>query len=146
MENRESSKRPHQRLEVWRDAMDLVEAIYRFSSSFPDSERFALTQQIRRCAVSIPSNIAEGAARRSRAEYKRFVSIARGSLSELDTQVQIAERLGYASAQPTMVDLIERSFARLTALLNALEKAEAPQRGFSDSPFPIPDSRPSNAR
>lgn len=146
MENRESSKRPHQRLEVWRDSMDLVEAIYRFSASFPDSERFALTQQMRRCAVSIPSNIAEGAARRSRAEYKRFVSIARGSLSELDTQVQIAERLGYASAEPILVDLIERSFARLTALLNALDKVKAPTRGSNDSQFPIPDSRPSHAR
>jgi len=146
MENRESSKRPHQRLEVWRDAMDLVEVIYRFSSVFPDTERFALTQQIRRCAVSIPSNIAEGAARRSRAEYKRFVSIARGSLSELDTQVQIAERLGYAYPQPILVDLIERSFARLTALLNALERPEASKRCLTDSPFPIPDSRPSNAR
>ena len=146
MENRESSKRPHQRLAVWRDSMDLVEAIYRFSASFPDSERFALTQQMRRCAVSIPSNIAEGAARRSRAEYKRFVSIARGSLSELDTQVQIAERLGYASADSVLVDLIERSFARLTALLNALDKVEAPTHGSNDSPFPIPDSRPSHAR
>ena len=146
MENRESSKRPHERLEVWRDAMDLVEATYQFSAEFPDSERFALTQQMRRSAVSVPSNIAEGAARRSRAEYKRFVSNARGSLSELDTQRQIAERLHYGAAPRTLIELTDRVFARLTALLNALEKSEAPASGFSDSPFPIPESRSSNAR
>jgi four helix bundle protein len=85
MGNRESSKRPHERLEVWRDAMDLVESIYRFSAVFPDAERFGLTSQLRRAAVSVPSNIAEGAARRSTPEYLRFLSIARGSLSEMDT-------------------------------------------------------------
>jgi hypothetical protein len=79
MENGELSKRPHERLEVWRDSMELVEMIYKISSTFPDSERFGLTSQIRRAAVSIPSNIAEGAARRSTPEYLRFLSIARGS-------------------------------------------------------------------
>ncbi len=100
MGNGESFKRPHERLDVWRDSMALVEATYRFSSLFPDSERFGLTSQVRRCAISVPSNIAEGAARRSTAEYLRFLSIARGSLSELDTQIQIAMRLGYAEASP----------------------------------------------
>ncbi|MGO4780346.1 four helix bundle protein, partial [Lysobacter sp. 2RAB21] len=78
MGNRESSTRPHEGLEVWRDAMDLVETIYRFSARFPDSERFGLTSQLRRAAISIPSNVAEGAARRSTKEYLRFLSIARG--------------------------------------------------------------------
>src|SRR5690606_39584921 len=73
MENGESAKRPHARLEVWRDAMDLVECVYRFSGSLPDSERFGLTSQLRRAAVSVPSNIAEGAARRSTQEYIRFL-------------------------------------------------------------------------
>ncbi|KRE96562.1 four helix bundle protein [Frateuria sp. Soil773] len=122
MENGESFKRPHEDLHVWQDAMHLVEAIYQFSSNFPDTERFGLTSQIRRAAISIPSNIAEGAGRRSRLEYQRFLSIARGSLSELDTQYQVAIRLGLARAcQPTS-DLINRVFARLTALLNALDK------------------------
>jgi four helix bundle protein len=124
MGNRESSKRPHERLEVWRDAMDLVEAIYRFSSVFPDSERFGLVSQIRRAAVSIPANIAEGAARRSTKEYVRFLSIARGSLSEADTHVQIAERLRLASPNEALRDLIDRCFAKLTALMNALERTD----------------------
>ncbi|WP_395791045.1 four helix bundle protein [Aquimonas sp.] len=126
MGNRESSKRPHERLEVWRDAMDLVEAVYRFSSQFPDSERFGLVSQIRRAAVSVPANIAEGAARRSTPEYLRFLSIARGSLSEVDTHVQIAERLKLASPNEAVSDLIDRCFAKLTALMNALER---PDRG-----------------
>jgi four helix bundle protein len=125
MGNRESAKRPHEKLEVWRDAMQLVEAVYRFSARFPDSERFGLCSQIRRAAVSVPANIAEGAARRSKAEYVRFLSIARGSLSELDTHVQIAQRLGFASAEPVMDSLIDRGFAKLTALMNSLQKGDA---------------------
>ncbi|CAM1000163.1 Four helix bundle protein [Rhodanobacter sp. Root179] len=122
MENGESFKRPHEGLQVWQDAMHLVEAIYELSAGFPDTERFGLTSQIRRAAISIPSNIAEGAARRSRQEYQRFLSIARGSLSELDTQYQIAIRLGFAQECQPVNDLTNRVFARITALLNALEK------------------------
>jgi four helix bundle protein len=151
MGNRESMKRPHERLEVWRDAMDLVVATYRLSDRFPDSERFGLTSQIRRAAISVPSNIAEGAARRSTPEYLRFLSIARGSLSEMDTQRQIACRLGYAGEgdEDGTVELIERTFAKLTALMNAIgdqTTSKARNTHPSDSPFPIPDSRPSHAR
>ena len=124
MENRESSRRPHERLDVWRDAMALVETVYRLSRSFPDAERFGLTSQVRRCAVSVPSNIAEGAARRSTAEYLRFLSIARGSLSELDTQMQIATRLGYLEPVPDLGHQVDTVFARLTALMNVLQKSE----------------------
>jgi four helix bundle protein len=125
MGNRESTKRPHERLDVWRDAMDLVVAVYRFSSQFPESERFGLCSQIRRSAVSVPANIAEGAARRSRAEYLRFLSIARGSLSELDTHAQIAVRLGFAQVDPSLNALVDRAFAKLTALMNSLQKGDA---------------------
>jgi four helix bundle protein len=127
MENGESSKRPHERLDVWRDAMDLVETVYRISCSFPSDERFALTSQMRKAAVSVPSNIAEGAARRSRAEYVRFLSIARGSLSELATQLQIAERLGYVSRDPGVDEFVDKVFAKLTALMNALDKDKTSQ-------------------
>ncbi|OOG53929.1 hypothetical protein B0E47_12105 [Rhodanobacter sp. B05] len=116
-----SQQRPHERLEVWRDAMDLVEAIYRISAGFPDSERFTLTSQLRRAAISIPSNIAEGAARRSTPEYLRFLSMARGSLSELDTQLQIAERLVYVSGTQDVTELINRVFAKLNALIRSIQ-------------------------
>ncbi len=124
MGNRESGQRPHEKLEVWRDAMDFVEAAYRFSSSFPPDERFGLTLQLRRAAVSIPSNIAEGAARRTRRDYLRFLTIARASLSEADTQIKIALRLGFATEPPEMRELIDRLFAKLTALLAKLETIE----------------------
>ena len=120
MEIRDSLQRPHYRLEVWRDAMNLVEAVYAFSSDFPDNERFGLTSQLRRAAVSVPSNIAEGAARRSTAEYLRFLSIARGSLSELDTQLQIATRLRFTHTSSDLNELLDRTFAKLNALMNAI--------------------------
>jgi four helix bundle protein len=124
MGNRESLQRPHEKLEVWRDAMDFVEAVYRFSTSFPADERYGLTAQLRRAAVSIPSNIAEGAARRSRREYLKFLSIARASPAEADTQIKIAVRLGLAKEPPELRDLIDRIFAKLTALLARLDEAE----------------------
>jgi four helix bundle protein len=123
--NRESGKRPHEGLDVWQEAMSLVETIYACSSRFPDSERFGLTSQIRRSAVSIPSNIAEGAARKSKLELIRFLSIARGSLSELDTQLQIAVRLKFVDLQPTTNERIDSLFAKLTALMTSLEKRGA---------------------
>lgn len=126
MGNGESPKRPHEGLDVWRDSMDLVEMIYKLSDTFPQSERFGLTSQIRRAAVSIPSNIAEGAARRSTPEYLRFLSIARGSLSEASTHLQIAHRLGYADNIAAIDPLIDSVFARLTALMNALQKRGTP--------------------
>ncbi|CAD7376926.1 four helix bundle protein [Xanthomonas arboricola pv. juglandis] len=108
---------------VWRDAMSLVEAIYRLSHDFPDSERFGLTAQMRRAAISVPSNIAEGAARRSTAEYLRYLSMARGSLAELDTQLQIAARLQFGSPDTATLDLLNRTFARLNALIRTLDES-----------------------
>ena len=122
MENGESFKRAHERLDVWQDAMQLVELVYAATASFPADERFGLTAQVRRAAVSVPSNIAEGAARRSNPEYQRFLSIARGSLSEMSTQSQIATRLSYMDATPAIDNRIDCVFAKLTALMNALKK------------------------
>lgn len=85
----------HEDLIAWREAMNLVEVIYRDTDLFPDREIFGLTAQIRRAAISIPSNLAEGAARNSRKELVQFVAYSCGSLAELDTQLQLAIRLGY---------------------------------------------------
>ena len=82
-------------LVAWQRAITLAVDVYTFSKTFPDDERFCLTQQIRRCAVSIPSNIAEGRGRGSDRDYRRFLHQARGSLYELETHVALAELLGY---------------------------------------------------
>jgi four helix bundle protein len=95
--------------------MALVRRVYEFSKRFPSDERFGLTAQIRRCAVSIPSNIAEGAARSSRKEFAHCLMIARGSLSELDTQLRIARDLGFADASELIRDT-EPIFASLAGL------------------------------
>ena len=85
----------HKDLEVWKKSMDLVELTYDLTSKFPSDERFGLVSQMRRAAVSIPSNIAEGAARKGDKELIQFLMIALGSLSELETQYLIAVRLKF---------------------------------------------------
>jgi four helix bundle protein len=82
-------------LKVWQNGMNLVEVIYKISSKFPQEEKYSLVSQIRRCAVSIPSNIAEGFMRKSTKEYIQFLYISLGSLGELDTQMEIALRLNF---------------------------------------------------
>ena len=94
-------------LVVWQKAMDLVTAIYKITSSFPADERFGLTSQVRRAAVSIPSNIAEGQGRKSTGAYINHLSIAYGSLMELETQIQIALRLNFVGAEETSILLIQ---------------------------------------
>jgi four helix bundle protein len=86
----------YQDLIVWQRAMDLVVAVYKFTPKFPASERRGLAEQLRRAAVSVPSNIAEGHARIHRKEFLHFISIARASVKEIETQLLIAERIGYA--------------------------------------------------
>lgn len=87
----------HVDLTVYQESLKFVEEIYRISQSFPKSEMFVLASQIRRAAISIPSNIAEGAARNSKKEFIRFLYIALGSLSEVETQLRIAVKLKYLS-------------------------------------------------
>ena len=84
-------------LRVWQIAMELVEGVYGLTRTFPAHERYGLASQMQRAAVSIPSNIAEGQARHHLREYLNYLSIAQASLAELDTQLEIAERLGYIS-------------------------------------------------
>jgi four helix bundle protein len=109
-------------LRVWQLGMDLVEDIYRLTTSFPSQELYGLTSQMRRAAVSVPSNIAEGHARRHLREYMHHVSIAQGSLAELHTQSLIAERLAYAERDSVkaVTDKIEALRRQLHALRNAL--------------------------
>ena len=83
----------HRRLSVWQKALELTEHIYVFSRLLPAEEKFGLISQMRRCSVSIPSNIAEGAARHSDKEFLRFLNIAKGSLAELETQIILCSRL-----------------------------------------------------
>ncbi len=88
-------QRAHRKLDVWRKSMDFVKEIYLITDKFPSSELYGLTSQMRRAAVSVPSNIAEGAARKGTKEYKQFLNIAQGSASELDTQIELALLLGF---------------------------------------------------
>jgi len=85
----------HKDLEIWKMGLDVVEFIYQITGAFPKEEQFGLTSQLRRAAVSIPSNIAEGAARNSKREYLQYLYISLGSLAEVETQLLIAKRLGY---------------------------------------------------
>ena len=85
----------YRELTVWQKSIDWVEQIYQASRNFPPEEKFGLTSQIRRAAVSVPSNIAEGAARSGTGEFLQFLSVASGSLAEVETQLILAGRLGY---------------------------------------------------
>jgi four helix bundle protein len=108
-------------LDVWRLGLDLAEAVYQCTSSFPKHELFGLTAQMRRAAVSIPSNIAEGRARSSTKELLQFLAIARGSLAELETQFELALRLGYVdSALHPVMPLSEEVGTKLTCLQKSL--------------------------
>lgn len=112
------SVKNYQELLVWQKAMDLVEAIYRTTTNFPNAELYGLTSQVRRAAVSIAANIAEGQGRTTTREFLNFLSIANGSLRELETHVLISSRLGYINGRGT-TELIQRA-AEVGRLLNGL--------------------------
>ena len=86
-------EKPHKRLDAWREAVELTIAVYHSTDNFPKEHRFSLTEQIHRAALSTASNIAEGAAGQTKKEFANYLHIAQGSLSELDTQLEIAKRL-----------------------------------------------------
>ena len=111
-------------LQVWQAAMDLAEDVYRITKNFPKEERYGLTIQLRRAAVSAPSNIAEGKGRSSDKELAQFLCHSRGSLFEIETQINLARRLGYLDAQ--QVDTVLRNTARVGQLLNGLLRAFRP--------------------
>ncbi|MBU2914651.1 four helix bundle protein [Reichenbachiella agariperforans] len=95
------------KLNIWKRSIDLVTEIYQLTSSFPEAEKFGLTSQIRRCSVSVPSNIAEGAGRKSDKEFVQFLSIAMGSLCELETQLIISKNLKLINSEQMEVKTSE---------------------------------------
>jgi four helix bundle protein len=107
-------------LDVYKVSMDLVTEIYAGTSSFPKEEIYGLAYQLRRCAVSIPSNIAEGAGRNSTKEFVHFLSISNGSLSEMETQLEIAHRLGFLTDKDKYLSYIKRIRVMLCSLLRSL--------------------------
>jgi len=113
-------------LVVWNKAMQLVTEIYRVSQNFPKEELFGLMSQIRRAAVSVPSNIAEGHGKLSRKEYQHFLGHARGSLAEVETQMMIAQNLGYLNAEVVsrILDLSAEVGRILNGLLASLKSKE----------------------
>jgi len=114
----------HKELKVWQKAYELCLKIYKLTEKFPKEERFGLVAQIRRSAVSIPSNIAEGYNRGHRLEYVQFLNIAYGSLNELDTQLLLSKDLSYASGEEVeciLEDLYELE-RMLAALIRSLKK------------------------
>ena len=91
----EKSQKPHRNLVAWQKSMDLVMEVYRLTQAFPGSETYALSAQLRRAALSVPANIAEGAANRTPSQFANFLANALGSLNEIDTQLELSFRLGY---------------------------------------------------
>jgi four helix bundle protein len=124
-------EKPHKKLDVWRQSMELAQGIYRITSDFPPDEKFGLVSQMRRAVVSIPSNIAEGAARKSPKEFINFLSIARGSLSELDTQLELSVLLGYLSHEATgeLSGQLTRIDQMLAGLIRKLSESSVKRRG-----------------
>ena len=109
---------------VWHKAMDLVTEIYRVTQNFPKGEIFGLISQLRKAAVSIPSNIAEGQGRLSKGEFRVFLGNARGSLSEVETQVLIANNLDYLNQNETtqLLDLASEVGRILNGLITSMKK------------------------
>ena len=106
----------HKELDVWKRSLVLAETTYTATRDFPPEEKYALSLQMRRAAVSVLSNVSEGAARRTRADYLRFLHIARGSLAELDAQAALAGRLKFSDVR---LRQLQREIARVGQLLNA---------------------------
>ncbi len=114
-------QRAHTQLDVWRVAMELCRDVYELSKSLPEQERYGISSQMRRAAVSVPSNIAEGAARGTRKEFAQFLSIAQGSLSELETQLELCGAyLGLL--EPDRVAPVLEMASRVARMITALRK------------------------
>lgn len=107
-------------MNIWQKGMDLVEIVYKLTSKFPDFEKYALSSQMRRAAISIPSNTAEGFARRSNKEYRQFLFIVLGSSAELETQVIIARKQKYISTSEE--ELVVENLDHINRMTKSLQK------------------------
>ena len=112
----------HKDLLVWKKNIDLVEQIYTFTKQFPKEELYGITNQMRRCAVSIPANIAEGSGRKNKAEFIQFLHIALGSASELETHLIISQRLGFLSSNSydEIMNALNEIIKMICGLINSL--------------------------
>ncbi|MBV6394936.1 MAG: hypothetical protein HFACDABA_00507 [Anaerolineales bacterium] len=122
MENHKTPARNYRELIVWQDGIKLAKSVYKLTEKFPRQEVYALADQIRRAAVSVPSNIAEGQARKSPGDFRRFLHIALGSLAEVDTQLVLAQEFGYIAKEDidVMDEQIQNLRKKLYALMNSL--------------------------
>jgi four helix bundle protein len=116
--------KPHKNLDVWKKSIDLVQKIYEITKSFPKIENYGLTNQMRRASISISANIAEGAARQTKKEFIQFLHMAQGSLSELDTLLEISKKLGYVRGDYSggLLFLMNDIDRMLTGLIKSLKK------------------------
>ncbi|HOU21328.1 MAG TPA: four helix bundle protein [Kiritimatiellia bacterium] len=112
----------YKELEAWQIAMDLAQEVYRLTRDFPKEEIYGLTNQIRRAAVSIPSNLAEGAARAGNKEFLHFLHVARGSASELETQLFLAIKLGYLRDSVDLLALLSSTRRLINGLIRSLKE------------------------
>ena len=110
----------HKKLTVWTKSIELVKQIYLLTVNFPTEEKYGLVSQLRRAAVSVPSNISEGASRKSKTERERFYEIARSSLVEIDTQIEISLDLEYLDGESIeeLTQLANQVFAMLSAMIS----------------------------
>ena len=122
LDNNKVAARNYRELIVWQESIKLAKAVYKLTEKFPRQETYALADQIRRAVVSVPSNIAEGQARKAPGDFRRFLHISLGSLAEVDTQLILAQEFGYLSKEDidSMDEQIQTLRKKLYALINSL--------------------------
>ncbi len=113
--------RPHRKLDVWKKSMEFVKDLYKATEAFPKAEIYGLTSQMRRAAISIPSNLAEGAAKKGNREFRQFLNIAQGSISELDTQIELSLMLEYLDS--SIYDSLMNELNTISKMLFGLSKS-----------------------
>ena len=117
-------RRRHHELVAWQVSVELVGDLYRLTETFPATETYGLASQIRRAAISVPSNIAEGAARTTKRDSAHYLAMARGSLSEIDTQLTIAKQLNYIDNDEEVQQKLDRIFGLIGGLLKSIRTTD----------------------